>query len=94
MEIGKTISHYKITEKLGEGGMGVVYKAEDTKLNQDMALKFLPQLLTSYEEDNQFIVMEYIEGKTLGAKIKAGDLAEKTALEYAANFSDALTKAH
>ena len=58
MTLGDTVSHYRILSFLGAGGMGEVYKAEDTRLNRAVALKFLPLALLQDEHAKQRLLVE------------------------------------
>src|SRR6187200_791038 len=121
---GTRIGVHEVTSQLGEGGMGVVFRARDTKLLRDVALKLLPdhfaddpdrlsrlqreaQLLASLNHPNiaqiygleqvgnaGCIVMELVEGDTLGDRLKNGPFPLDESLEIAKQIADALAAAH
>jgi eukaryotic-like serine/threonine-protein kinase len=122
--IGRTIAHYQILDKVGEGGMGVVYKARDTHLERFVAIKVLPpERVADPERKRRFIqearaasalnhpniitvhdiacdagvdfmVMEFVAGKTLGQLIGSKGLKLGNALKYGAQMAAALAAAH
>ena len=122
--IGRTIAHYQVLEKLGEGGMGVVYKARDTHLDRFVAIKVLPpervadperkrrfvqeakaasalnhpNIITihdlSSDKGVDFIVMEFVPGKTLEQLIGRKGMPLNQVLKCAVQITDALSRAH
>ena len=122
--VGRTVAQYQLLEKLGAGGMGEIYKAQDGRLNRFVAVKVLtmssagdperrrrfileaqaasalnhPNIIIIHDivsdGDSDFMVMEYIQGKTLVDLIPKGGLRLPLALKYAVQMTDALTVAH
>jgi serine/threonine protein kinase/Flp pilus assembly protein TadD len=122
--VGQTISHYRVLEKLGRGGMGEVYLAEDKLLGRKVAIKFLPPEIATDERAKQrllreaktaatldhpnicaiyevgqegdctFIVLQYIEGETLAARLRHHRPDVQEALAIAEQIAEALKQAH
>jgi len=122
--VGRLVGQYQFLEKLGAGGMGEIFKAQDTKLGRFVAIKVLPasksgeperrrrflqeaqaasslnhpSIITIHdiisEGDTEFMVMEYVVGKTLVDLIPKGGLRVPQALRYALQMADALNAAH
>src|SRR5580704_6916036 len=122
--VGQKIAQYQLLERLGAGGMGEIYKAQDLKLNRFVAVKVLsnssagdperrrrfiqeaqaasalnhPNIITIHdiisEGDTEYMVMEYVNGKTLVDLIPKGGLRVPQVLKYSVQMADALQVAH
>src|SRR5437016_3701969 len=122
--IGRTIAHYQVLDTLGQGGMGVVYKARDQQLDRLVAIKVLtadrvanaerqlrfvqeakaasalnhPNIVTVHDighaDGVDFIVMEFLSGRTLDRVIPRGGLKPAELLKYAISVADGLSRAH
>ncbi len=121
---GRSILHYRVLEKIGEGGMGVVYRAHDTRLNRDVAIKLLPEALVADPErkarlerearllatlshpnvaaiygleesdGRQYLVLEYVEGRTLADRIGKGRIPLEETLDICRQIAEGLEAAH
>ena len=121
---GSRLGPYEILAAIGAGGMGEVYRARDTRLERTVAVKVLPEHLTSdadlrqrfereaktisqishphicalydvgREGDRDYLVMEFLEGETLAARLDKGALPAEQLLRYGIEIADALDKAH
>jgi eukaryotic-like serine/threonine-protein kinase len=121
---GTRLGPYEVVAPAGAGGMGEVYRARDTRLNREVAIKVLPEHLSSnlelrerferearaisqlshphicvlYDigkhEGADYLVLEYLEGETLGVRVHRGPLPAEQVLKYGAQMADALDKAH
>ena len=121
---GTRLGPYEIVAPAGAGGMGEVYRARDTRLNRDVAIKVLPDHLSSNPELRErferearaisqlshphicvlydigknegadYLVLEYLEGETLGVRVRRGPLPTDQVLKFGAQMADALDKAH
>ncbi len=91
--IGKVVSHYNILEKLGEGGMGVVYKAHDLKLTRTVALKFLPHGLDAHEPERARFLQEARAAAVLNHPYICVKKLQD-AISYAVQIAEALHEAH
>jgi Tol biopolymer transport system component len=111
---GDHLGPYEIAASLGAGGMGAVYRARDSRLGRDVAIKVSadlfsdrferearavaqlnhPHICTLHDVGPNYLVMELVEGETLGARLKKGALSIEQVLRYGAEISDALAAAH